>query len=120
MKRFLEFNTTHPGWVPRIRSVVQTVCQEHEIGHKSAAPGNAGHFTGNFEAAEAKKIFVLFDTDSSGILEPAEIVGFIKLMKGMDKVDPMKIVETWDADKDGKVRRDSCCCASVDLCNWLG
>ena len=71
--------------------------------------------TGNFTAAEAKKIFVLFDTDSSGILEPAEIVGFIKLMKGVDKVDPLKIVETWDADKDGKVRRGcyGCCCCCL-------
>ena len=53
----------------------------------------------------------MFDTDHSGEMEAAEIVGFIKLVKGAESMDAARIADTWESDKDGRV-----CHAAYILC----
>jgi len=109
--RLLQFNTERPAWVSQIRSIVQSICDEgylamvQDEGTQRRSEGGS-ICCGEVTEQEAKKLFALFDLDSSGVMEPAEIVGFIKLVKSDENVNASKIVDTWDTNNNGLVEEE--------------
>ena len=45
----------------------------------------------------------MLDKDKSGVLEPDEIVMFVKMLKQSEEVDPDMIVQAWDKNANGLV-----------------
>ena len=54
---------------------------------------------------ECESLFELYDVNGDGVLDHLEVVKMLKIIKGVDKVNPVKVMEAWDKDTNGQVQR---------------
>ena len=74
-------------------------------GHQGSAEAEGEEGAGLTDI-ECDSLFDLYDMNDDGMLDHLEAVQMVKLIKGTDDVNPVKVMEAWDRDQNGQVRRD--------------
>jgi len=108
-----EYNVSHAVEGEGLRADIEKVCKlpampvaAELVMEAGASEDDPIDLHAPLTVAECKAMFELFDKDCNGSLDQLEVVQMIKIIKGSDQVNAVKIMQAWDKDQNGQVSVD--------------